>query len=96
MVPAIRVRKSNAAPVNDSGDYVLYWMIANRRLAYNFALDRALEHCRKFGRPLIIFEALRCGYQWASNRLHRFVIDGMADNARECAAQNVPYYPYVE
>jgi deoxyribodipyrimidine photo-lyase len=96
VVPAIRIRDCNAAPVRADGAYVLYWMIASRRLHYNFALDRALEYCRELRKPLVIFEALRCGYAWASDRLHRFVIDGMADNARACAKHNIPYYAYVE
>jgi deoxyribodipyrimidine photo-lyase len=43
-----------------------------------------------------VFEPLRVGYQWASDRLHRFVIDGMADNAARLAARGVAYFPYVE
>jgi deoxyribodipyrimidine photo-lyase len=71
-------------------------MIANRRFAYNFALDRALEHCRELRKPLVILEALRCGYKWASDRIHRFVIDGMADNVNASAKSGIRYYPYVE
>jgi deoxyribodipyrimidine photo-lyase len=95
-VPVIRLRNCNSEPVRGSGSYVLYWMIANRRLVYNFALDRALEYCRELRKPLVIFEALRCGYQWTSDRFHRFVIDGMAENAATCAQYRVLYYPYVE
>jgi deoxyribodipyrimidine photo-lyase len=95
-VPAIRVRKINQAPIQVSGEYVLYWMIASRRLNFNFALDRALEHCAALKKPLVVFEALRIGYQWASDRIHRFVLDGMADNARICEEYGVRYYPYVE
>lgn len=94
-VPVLRLRNCNEAPVRASR-YVLYWMIATRRLAFNFALDRALEHCRELGKPLVIFEPLRCGYPWASDRLHRFVIDGMADNAATCEKAEVSYFPYVE
>lgn len=96
MVPTIRIRDCNQGGVRGDGQYVLYWMIASRRLNFNFALDRALEHCRELHRPLLIFEALRCGYQWASDRFHRFVIDGMADNAARCATARVTYFPYVE
>jgi deoxyribodipyrimidine photo-lyase len=71
-------------------------MIANRRVTWNFALDRAIEHCRELGKPLVIFEALRCGYEWASDRMHRFVIDGIADNAAACERAGVTYFPYVE
>jgi deoxyribodipyrimidine photo-lyase len=95
-IPPIRIRNCNPAPVRGSSSYVLYWMIANRRLPYNFALDRALEYCRELRKPLVIFEALRCGYQWASDRFHRFVIDGMAENAGACERHRIQYYPYVE
>jgi deoxyribodipyrimidine photo-lyase len=95
-VPAIRVRECNEAAVRPAAKYALYWMIANRRVTHNFALDRAIEYCREFGKPLVIFEALRCGYAWASDRMHRFVIDGMADNAAACETAGVTYFPYVE
>ena len=94
-VPAVRVRVANDAAVAD-GDYVLYWMIANRRTRYNFALDRALDWARALGKPLLIFEALRCGYPWASDRLHHFVLEGMRDQAAALSAGPVGYFPYVE
>jgi deoxyribodipyrimidine photo-lyase len=74
-------------------------MIASRRTGWNFALQRAVEWARKLRRPLVILEALRCDYPWASDRLHRFVLDGMADHAQIWATANsrgVHYYPYVE
>ena len=40
----------------------------------------------ELARPLIVFEPLRVGYPWASDRLHAFVLQGMADNARAFAA----------
>ena len=95
-VPLLRIRRSNEAAVRPSRDFVLYWMITNRRLRYNFALDRALEHCRALGKPLVILEALRVGYPWASDRLHRFVMDGMRENARFCEERGVRYFAYVE
>ncbi len=96
-VPGIRIRTCNDAPVRGAGSYVLYWMIASRRVAFNFALDRALEHCRALGgKPLVILEAMRCDHPWASDRFHRFVLDGMADNARDCAESGAFYYPYIE
>lgn len=95
-IPALRIRQVNHQPVRPESDYVLYWMISARRLRYNFALDRALEQCRTFRKPLLVFEALRCGYQWASDRLHKFVIEGMADNSAFCASHGIAYYPYLE
>ena len=71
-------------------------MIASRRTTWNFALDRAIEWAEKVRKPLVILEALRCAYPRASDRMHRFVLDGMADNARSLDGTGVLYYPYVE
>lgn len=94
--PELRLRLANDRPVNRDGQYVLYWMIAFRRPRWNFSLDRAVAWARELDRPLVVLEALRCGYRWASDRLHAFVIQGMADNARACARRPVHYYPYLE
>jgi deoxyribodipyrimidine photo-lyase len=91
-----RIVAANAAPVRPRGRHVLYWMIAARRTAWSFALDRALAHARALARPLLVLEPLRVGYRWASDRLHAFVLDGMADNARAFAAAGITYLPYVE
>ncbi|MBZ5642231.1 MAG: deoxyribodipyrimidine photolyase [Acidobacteriia bacterium] len=95
-VPAIRIRSGNSLPVRQDGDFVLYWMIASRRVTWNFALDRAVEWAEKLQKPLVILEALRCGYPWASERIHRFVLDGMAENACWLEGTDVLYYPYLE
>jgi deoxyribodipyrimidine photo-lyase len=96
-VPALRRRTLNDHSVDPDGDYVLYWMTASRRLGWNFALDRALERCRELKRPLLILEALRCGHRYASDRLHKFVLDGMADHVRAAKRRGwLRYLPYVE
>ena len=95
-VPEIRIRKSNDAPVNVKGDFVLYWMIAFRRTTWNYSLQRAVDWAEDLGKPLVILEAVRCNYPWASDRLHCFVMDGMLDNARQTSRHHVLYYPYVE
>ena len=95
-IPDIRVRACNSEPPREDGDFVLYWMIACRRLGWSFALERAAEQARRWGKPLVILEPLRCGYRWASDRLHRFVLDGMADHVARLAGTDVLYHPYVE
>jgi len=92
----LRIVAANRGMVQARGDYVLYWMIAARRTTWNFALDRALAYARGLDRPLLVFEALRAGYHWASDRMHAFVLQGMADNARACAAAGITYLSYVE
>jgi len=95
-VPEIRVQTVADLPVREDGDYVLYWMIAQRRRRANFSLQRAIEWCEQLKKPLVVLEPLRCDYRWASDRMHRFVIDGMRDNAADFAEAGVAYHPYVE
>ncbi len=95
-VPGLRIQVLNDATVNPQGDFVLYWMTAFRRIVWNFSLDEAADWARKVKKPLVILEALRCDYPWASDRLHRFILDGMEDNGRGLERTGVFYYPYVE
>jgi deoxyribodipyrimidine photo-lyase len=94
--PSTRVRTLNTCPVKSDGSYVLYWMNAARRVHMNFALDRALQLAKDLQRPLIVLEALRCDYPWASDRFHQFAMQGMADNLAAFRNTDVHYYPYVE
>ena len=96
VVPEVRLRAINERPVRRDGDFVVYWSIAARRRRANFALQRAVELANELDRPLVVLEALRCGYRWASDRLHTFVLQGMADNATDFADAGIRYWPYVE
>lgn len=96
MVPASRLHPLNDREPHGDGEFVLYWMVAQRRLRSNFALDYAIEQARKFRRPLLILEGLNCSYRWASHRFHRFILDGMAEHQEQLANSAVRYYPYAE
>jgi deoxyribodipyrimidine photo-lyase len=96
-VPKIRVRTLHPKPLNPDGQFVLYWMTANRRIQYNFSLQHAIDQAMHLKKPLVIIEALRCGYAWASDRIHRFIIDGMIDNSTALRNyETIRYYPYLE
>jgi len=94
-VPALRVNAVNRPPIARAG-YVLYWMIATRRTRWSFGLQHAINRASQLGLPLIVLEALRVGYPWASPRLHRFVMDGMGDNLARFAGTPIAYHPYLE
>jgi deoxyribodipyrimidine photo-lyase len=91
-----RLRRLNPHQTNAGGDYVLYWAQSSRRLTHNHALDYALRCAEELGRPLVVYEGLRLDYPWASRRLHRFVLEGMRDNAREAKRLGFDYWPFVE
>ena len=99
-IPPERIRPRNDAPIRD-GAYVLYWMVSARRPRWNYALQRACAEAARLRRPLVILEALRCDHPWASARFHRFILDGMVDNAAWFTARSgwtrpVTYHPYIE
>jgi deoxyribodipyrimidine photo-lyase len=95
-VPDTRISQANKAPINIDGSYVLYWMVANRRVRWSFSLERAIEWAEELGKPLLLLEGLRCDYPWASDRLHSFILQGMKDNRERLKGSAVCYYPYVE
>ncbi|MBX3171361.1 MAG: deoxyribodipyrimidine photolyase [Candidatus Eremiobacteraeota bacterium] len=95
-VPEIRRWPANEAGVHREGEFVLYWMTANRRPTFNFSLQRAVEWARHLQKPLLILEALRRAYPWACQRFHRWVMDGMEDNQKFFESKAVTYYPYLE
>ncbi len=94
--PPLRITPANDAPYRSRRDFVVYWMGASRRLDYNFALQRAVDLAQEYEVGLVIFEPLRCDYPWASERLHRFMLDGMAEHAARLDTTNALYLPYVE
>lgn len=95
-VPEIRIRVANQQPIQQSGEFVLYWMTAFRRTPWNFSLQRAAELARQLQQPLLVLEALRCDYRWAGDRFHQFFLDGMRDNQSACRQAGITYYPFVE
>lgn len=97
MVPDSRIQTLNQAGVRPDRPIVLYWMIAARRTAANYGLERAVAHARAFGKPLVVLEALRLDHTWACDRFHQFVLDGMQANAQAVSGRSgVTYYPYLE
>ncbi len=91
-----RIRPLTNRQPNSDGDYVLYWMTSYRRGQWNFSLQRAVDWAQRLNKPLVVLEALRCGYRWANDRLHWFMLEGMRDNAAFFQRKPVLYYPYVE
>jgi deoxyribodipyrimidine photo-lyase len=93
-VPDARLDVRVPKPPRAEASFVLYWMTSARRTRHNFGLERAVEWARALDKPLVVLDALRLGYRWASERIHRFVLDGMHDVSlalRDTPALHVPY-----
>lgn len=91
-----RVRAVNDRKANTTGQYVLYWSQAYRRFNRNHALDYAIHKANSLKKPLVVYEGLRLDYPWASARHHRFMLDGMRDNALTAHSLGINYWPFVE
>jgi deoxyribodipyrimidine photo-lyase len=86
-----RVRRLNDRVTPVSGDYVLYWMQAQRRGEDNAALAYAIERANELGVPCLVYEALRPDYPHASDRIHTFVLQGARDTAAALRARGVAH-----
>ncbi len=95
-VPAVRVRSLNDRSPRLDGKYVVYWMTAYRRTRSNFALQRAADWARHLGVPLVVLSALRLDYRWASDRLHAFIIDGIAEVDNGLADTAATHLVFIE
>lgn len=91
-----RVRLLHDAPIRSGGRLVLYWMTAARRSTYSHALQRSVAWARQLRRPLVVLEPLTLDTRRASDRLHRFTLQGMADNQAAFRDSPVVYWPHVE
>ena len=58
---------------------VVYWMCTAVRDHDNPALDTARLIAAKLNKPLLIYHALSYRYPYASDRHHRFVLEGARD-----------------
>ena len=97
--PTTRLRVLVDAPCrrkNQGARHVLHWMTSYRRTHYNHALQHAVARAAELDLPLVVFEPLRAGYPHASDRHHAFVVEGMRDTAKRCAAAGVAYLPWIE
>jgi deoxyribodipyrimidine photo-lyase len=76
-----RVRKIEPAGERTDGEYVLYWIRANRRVGSNHALQFAAGLANRLQKPLLCYESLPCTYPYANDRLHQFAMEGVAETA---------------
>jgi len=91
--PDRRVRAIKDAADTPSSDSVLYWMIAKRRTRLTLLHDRQAAWARAISRALLVHEASRVSYPYASNQLHRGLNDGMAVDARAFEGSAVGLIP---
>lgn len=95
-LPSVRLRHLRSQPAPSGALCVLAWLNAQRRCRWNFALEYAVACANERKLPLVVVETLHVDQPWACDRFHRFVMDGMDDNAAVCRQQRVTYLGHVE
>jgi deoxyribodipyrimidine photo-lyase len=66
-----------------------------RRADDNAALAYAVERANELGVPCLVYEALRPDYPFASDRIHRFVLEGARDTAARLAARGIAHVMFL-
>ena len=91
-VDSARVHVVKEAPLPAGRDFVLYWCMVNHRVEENHALDAAIALGNHLRLPVVVYQALRPDYPHASDRLHAFALEGMAELPAAYAARGIPYW----
>jgi deoxyribodipyrimidine photo-lyase len=91
----LRIRPLNDAAPRPGAKYVLYWCQMNRRADSNHALAYAAEKANELRLPLLVYEGLTCTYREANDRMHTFVLEGVAEQQRRMAELGVGYCFYL-
>lgn len=90
-----RISKLNSAPDRADRQYVLYWAQMNRRVEWNHALLYAAELANFHRLPLLYYEGLTCSYEYANDRLHSFILEGVPETARRLKKAGIGYVFYL-
>src|ERR1043165_1518526 len=91
-----RVTKLNDSKVNTKGRYVLYWMQMFKRASHNYALNFAIQMANEQNLPLVVYEGLKFYYPWASDRIHTFILEGVAEKQAQFSERGIRYIFYLQ
>ena len=91
-----RVTQLNQSKENTKGRYVLYWMQMFKRASHNYALNFAIQSANERGLPLVVYEGLKFYYPWASDRIHTFILEGVAEKREEFSERGIRYIFYLQ
>ena len=86
----------NEHPLRSDRPMVLYWMRIAMRGHDNPALEAALHLAHALDRPLLVYQGLSERYPFASDRHHRFILEGARDVAAELAERGLTYAFHLE
>ncbi|KQP59199.1 deoxyribodipyrimidine photo-lyase [Methylobacterium sp. Leaf108] len=93
-IPAARLRVLNDVPPRETGRYVLYLMQQSQRVAFNPALEFAVEEANRIGCPVVVCFGLldgANGFPEANARHYAFMLQGLADVKAGLEARGIAF-----
>ena len=88
-----RVRTMNNRPLNENGDFILYWMTSCRRFSFNASLQHAVTLSNTLKKPILVVEAVSITHKFANDRILSFMVQGIMDNIDDFKENSVSYIP---
>ncbi len=95
VVPPARITRLNDRPERSGSGYVLYWIEMYHRAEQNWALTAAIQAANRLGLPLIVYHGLGFTYPHANDRIHRFILEGVAELRERFATRGIRYHFYL-
>ena len=89
MIENERITKLNSSPVDEGGQYVLYWMQQSQREPHNPALEYAVRRANELGKPILCGFGIDAAYPDANLRHFAFMIHGLAETASRLADRGI-------
>lgn len=90
MIDSRRVALLNDLP-EQPGDYVLYWMQNSQRVAFNPALEAAIDEANRRRLPVLVGFGLSEDYPGANARHYAFMLEGLAETEQALQARGVGF-----
>ena len=78
MIQPERIQPLNDCPVRH-GEFVLYWMQASQREAYNHALEYAIRQGNERNQPIVVVFGITDRFPEANERHYNFMIEGLRE-----------------
>lgn len=90
-----RVRRANRKRLRSGQAYVLVWLQQALRAYDNPVLDVAISVGNYYRLPVVVYHGLDDRYPYASDRLHRFILEASLSLEEDCDARNLRFVRYV-
>lgn len=95
LTPPERIVRLNDRPERSGADFVLYWIQMYHRAEQNWALTAAIEAANRLRLPLVVYHGLGYTYPHANDRIHRFILEGVAELPDRFARRGIQYHFYL-